>query len=407
MTAALAPGTVLGGDFVVIRPLAEGGMGAVWVAQQRSTGRQRAIKVMHADMARSAELRARFEREARVGSTIDSSHVVEVLAAGVEPLPWIAMELLDGEDLGAHLERRGPLAPAETLAIYRQLCHAVAAAHDRRIVHRDLKPENVFLARSTLVGLPFLVTVLDFGIAKFVLEAGTSGRRNTASIGSRPWMAPEQLLVGAPIGPQTDVWALGLIAFTLLSGRKYWRAMYDQNSNEMMLLMELSSGSLVPASQRARENGSQASLPAAFDEWFARCVARDLAARYADARSAGTALEAVLATGAAQRHSPTIAMAPVRPAATDISSRTAPMTVPPTEALASNDFATLYDDYVRIEGRASRAPMTFQRFKSTLSALARDVMAKHRCTLVEFKVVDQPFQGDFFRDSASRRAVDT
>src|SRR5262249_19056597 len=130
-------------------------MGAVFVVEQLSTGKARALKLMLPDLAASADARRRFELEARIGSKIESEHVVEIHSAGVDETtraPYLVMELLVGEDLADRVERTGPLDPAELAAVFQQLCHAVGAAHDVGIVHRDLKPENVFLATTKRAG---------------------------------------------------------------------------------------------------------------------------------------------------------------------------------------------------------------------------------------------------------------
>jgi serine/threonine protein kinase len=109
--------------------------------------------------------RRRFEQEARIGARIPSEHVVEVQAAGVDGqtgLPYLVMELLEGENLEAMLRRRGPFAPAEVRVVMEQVCHAVGSAHQAGIVHRDLKPLNVFMARARRTGAAFTVKVLDY-----------------------------------------------------------------------------------------------------------------------------------------------------------------------------------------------------------------------------------------------------
>src|SRR5262249_13188109 len=144
--------------------------------------------------------------------------------AGVDAqtgIQWLAMELLEGEDLAAYVRRRGPLPAGEVYDIFAQLCHALGAAHTIPVVHRDLKPANVFLARSHQEGERVLVKVLDFGIAKVVSPVELS---TTSTIGTPLWMAPEQSTDGGRVAPQTDVWALGLIAFYLFTGQPYWRA---------------------------------------------------------------------------------------------------------------------------------------------------------------------------------------
>src|SRR5262249_39490695 len=154
-------------------------------------------------------------------------HVVEIIGAGVDQatgIPWLAMELLDGEDLGAYVRRRGALSPAELFEIFRQLCHALGAAHAGGVVHRDVKPENVFLSASPSAGAPTSIKILDFGIAKVAAEAKQTA---TATVGTPLWMAPEQTDPRAPITPAADVWALGLIAFWVLTGRVYWKSAGD------------------------------------------------------------------------------------------------------------------------------------------------------------------------------------
>ena len=118
----LPAGTVLGNDYEVVRPLASGGMGAVYVARQQSTQKLRALKVMHPEYVADPVMRSRFVREARVGATIESEHVVEVLAAGVDEAqgtPWIAMELLQGSDLAKSMETQGTLPRAQVVEVLR------------------------------------------------------------------------------------------------------------------------------------------------------------------------------------------------------------------------------------------------------------------------------------------------
>ncbi len=180
----LVPGELFAGDFEVQRALAKGGMGAVYVVRQRSTGRVRALKTMLPSAFQDDSLRARFVREATVSSRIESDHVVEVISAGVDPataLPWISMELLAGADLGAVLKKRGSPPMGEAAEVFLQLGHALAAAHRAGVVHRDLKPENVFLAEPRTAGVPFTVKVLDFGIAKVLQESLTSGTSTSRS----------------------------------------------------------------------------------------------------------------------------------------------------------------------------------------------------------------------------------
>lgn len=266
-------------------------MGAVWVVEQLSTGKLRALKLLHVGMD-GAEARRRFAQEARVGAQIASEHVVEVVAAGEDGpdgRPWLVMELLEGEDLAARVDRQGRLSIETSAEILAQLCHGLAAAHDARIVHRDLKPENVFLASSRLADRALLVKILDFGIAKVT----STGVGSTGAIGTPLWMAPEQTDPSGTVTPATDVWALGLLAFHLLTGGSYWVSAYSEEIVPAKLLRELLIEPLEAASARAARLGLTP-LPAGFDSWFARCVARSPSERHANAREAWQALAPLL-----------------------------------------------------------------------------------------------------------------
>jgi serine/threonine protein kinase len=262
----LVPGQIFAGDFRVERELSRGGMGQVYVATQLSTGRARALKVMRPELAPDESMRKRFDQEAKVGARIQSDHVVEVVAAGVDEataMPWLAMELLEGESLADKVHREGALAPDVARVILGQLAHALVAAHAVGVVHRDLKPDNVFVASARRAVAEPLVEVLDFGIAKVVAEARATA---TAPMGTLLWMAPEQADAGAAITPACDVWAFGLIAFYVLTGRTFW----DEASSVPTLLKKITLDPIVRASERARELRAETRLPRGFDGWFAR-----------------------------------------------------------------------------------------------------------------------------------------
>ncbi|MDB4929259.1 MAG: serine/threonine protein kinase, partial [Myxococcaceae bacterium] len=293
----LVPGMIFARDYRVVRHLSAGGMGAVYVVEQISTHRQRALKIMLPDLVRDPKNRERFTQEATVGARIRSDHLVEVVAAGIDEeteTPWMAMELLEGEELARVLEQRA-LAPAELLEVYRQLCHGLGAAHRGGLVHRDLKPENIFLAHARRDGAPYTVKILDFGIAKVIGESRTAAMA-TSTLGSPLWMAPEQAEQGA-IRPATDVWALGLIAFYALTGAYYWRIAHGDFALAM-LLKEIFVDPIDPASVRAHLYGRAGLVPPGFDAWFARCVVRDPARRFHDANEALAAIIPVLSSAA-------------------------------------------------------------------------------------------------------------
>jgi phosphate binding protein len=282
----VAPGALIANRYRVVRPIASGGMGAVYEVEQGTTGARRALKVMHGHISRDERQRSRFVQEARVGATIASDHVAKVLDAGVDDatgMLFIVMDLLDGATLGDELRRRGTFSLHEAHDVLRQVCHALNAAHRMGIVHRDLKPSNIFLSVPHVVGMTFMVRVLDFGIAKLAAEANAGG---TAIVGTPTWMSPEQTDQRATVTPATDIWPLGLILFQMLTGYHYFPSGNDKGAPMAAMLRETVLDPLVPASERAAMYGARQTLPPGFDPWFARCVVRDPRQRFSSAQEA-------------------------------------------------------------------------------------------------------------------------
>ncbi len=279
---------IVAGRYRRERLLGRGGMGEVHAAIDLRTDRRVAVKLMHGHRLDSADARARFEREARVGARIDSPYLVEVHDAGVDPdsgAPFLVMELLDGEDLEQRLARLGPRPAAEVVDHLGQVALALTRMHAERVVHRDLKPSNLFL-QERRGDLP-RIKVLDLGIAK---ELTDTGGRSTGIAGTPVYMAPEQISGGA-IAPATDRYALGLIAFTLLVGAPYWEK--GDGEEPIALAVKMKDGPRVAASTRARDCG--ATLTPAFDAWFERATARRPDRRFGSAIAAVRALAAALA----------------------------------------------------------------------------------------------------------------
>ena len=291
----LNPGSFVASRYRVIRPIAEGGMGAVYEVEHPATGARRALKIMHGEIARDERLRVRFIQEARVGATIQSDHVAKVIDAGVDEqtgMLYIVMDLLVGRTLSQEIKHRGALTLRETHEMLRQTCHAVAAAHQMGIVHRDLKPSNIFLSAPQIVGMEFMVRVLDFGIAKVVADAAAGA---TAIVGTPSWMAPEQTDPRAQVGPATDVWPLGLIVFRSLTGCHYFPSGNIEGAATAAMLRDVVIEPIVPGSHRAAQYGAGARWPQALDPWFARCVARDPAQRFPSAGDAYNAFVQIVA----------------------------------------------------------------------------------------------------------------
>jgi eukaryotic-like serine/threonine-protein kinase len=211
-------GMRIAGKYRLERPLASGGMGTVWVARDEHLDRPVAIKLMAPELAASDTLRARFEREAKAAAGLSSNHVVRVYEHGVDDgLPFMAMELLDGEDFGSRLKREGRIDVAAAAAIATQVAKALRKAHEAGLVHRDLKPRNVFLAR---VDDNEVVKVLDFGIVKSAEPARPGEATKTGVImGSPKYMSPEQVRSAKGVDHRSDLWSLGLILFRAVTGR--------------------------------------------------------------------------------------------------------------------------------------------------------------------------------------------
>jgi len=299
---SLQPGDVLGGRYRIVRYIAQGGMGAVFEARHVTTEMRVAAKVLFPRSLEAPGARERFELEARIAARTESPHIVKVLDAGVDDkseLAYLVMELLSGEDLHAVVVRRGPLDAKTTLGLLRQVAVGLEAAHGyvgasgkpQPIVHRDLKPENLFVSQPD--GPSPFVRILDFGIAKLL---GTS-HVSTDLKGTPLYMAPEQVRGGA-VSARTDIWALGLIAFYALTGKVYWRNAHSESATLLSLLDEIQASTRPPASLRARELGLRGDLPAAFDDFLARCLDPDPARRFATAKEAIDALDGAL-TGVA------------------------------------------------------------------------------------------------------------
>jgi len=290
----LGPEQIFAGRYRIERLLAEGGMGAVFVAEHQGTEQRVALKVLWPHVLASPSAVATFQFEAKVASRVSSENIVRVIDAGFDEatqLPFLVMELLTGQTLATLVESSGAVPPALVYEYLRQVASGLDRAHGyidksgvpQPIVHRDLKPENLFLSQRES-GEP-LLKILDFGIAKVV----SSGAGVSQEIKGTPlFMAFEQAAGGA-LSAQTDIWALGLIAFWLLTGKHYWRA--AQRGGLAQLFAEVMTLPIDPPSARAIEFGDHSHvLDTAFDDWFARCVERDSSRRF---NSAGSAIEAL------------------------------------------------------------------------------------------------------------------
>jgi serine/threonine-protein kinase len=274
----LAPGTLVGGAWLVEATRAAGGFARLYRARHVSDGRVAALKVLHRRHVDSASALRRFQREAETLARLSHPAIVTVWGSGelTDGRPWIAMAWLEGEDLGAALARRGPLPLAETVALARALAAPLQAAHAAGVVHRDLKAENVML------GAGGAVTLVDFGVAKLAWAEAGGGATTATVLGTPLSMAPEQILL-RPVDARADVYALGLLVYRALTGRHAFVA------DDAVELTELHLSAPPPRAS------AHAPVPEAVDAVIRRCLAKA-----PDDRFAGV-IEAVDALAAAAR----------------------------------------------------------------------------------------------------------
>jgi eukaryotic-like serine/threonine-protein kinase len=220
-------GAVIGqriNNYEILSLLGEGGMGAVYLAEHPLMGRKAAVKFLRKELSEDKTLVARFVNEARAANAIRHRNIIDIIDVGTLPdqgQPYMMMEFLDGESLAQRLKRVERLPVSEALAIVAQTASALSAAHAKGIVHRDLKPDNLFLVPDELGAGDERVKVLDFGIAKLRGEIGSgSVKTNAGSImGTPPYMSPEQCRgINDEIDQRTDVYALGIILYEMLTG---------------------------------------------------------------------------------------------------------------------------------------------------------------------------------------------
>lgn len=270
----------------LVRPLGEGGMGSVWVAYHEALRTEVVVKFIASDLKNSKEATERFSREAAAASQVKSPHVVQTFDHGIsnDGVPYIVMELLEGRDLGAHLDVHGRCAPELALEIVVQLSRALDKAHARGIVHRDIKPGNIFLCDSGASGSEVFVKLLDFGIAKGVdVPKIDSATKTGAMIGSPFYMSPEQILGSRDVDHRSDLWSVGVVAYEALTGKKPFDA-------ETMggLAIRIHSEPL-PLPSKANPE-----LPPAVDAWFMRACARNVAERFTSAKEMAETLARAL-----------------------------------------------------------------------------------------------------------------
>lgn len=267
-------------------------MGEVWKAEHTTLGSPVAIKVIvdagfDENNPLREELLRRFYREAQAAAAMRSPHVVQILDHGVDGVPYIAMELLEGETLEERLERQGTLIPHQTAEIITHIARAISKAHEVGIIHRDLKPGNVFLVRNDDEEI---AKVLDFGIAKVApvegLEQGANIATRTGSLVGTPcYMSPEQALGNKTIDHRSDLWSLAVIAFECICGVRP----FDSEALGDLIVAICAKPIPVPS------HLAHGPIPEGFDAWWAKAANREVDHRFQSAKELAESLRAVLA----------------------------------------------------------------------------------------------------------------
>ena len=269
------------GSYQLVERLGEGGMGEVWLARHRLLARSAAIKLIRPEMLghrgsdRAALMLGRFEREAQATAALTSPHTIRVFDFGLTENDtfYYVMELLDGRDLESLVREFGPLPVDRAMHVMRQVCRSLAEAHARGLIHRDVKPANIYVCR---MGLEYdFVKVLDFGLVKTEDPelAPTLVTAAHVTMGTPAYMAPEVAFGNSHVDRRVDVYALGCVAYFLLTGQRVFDA-----PTAMKLLMQHVNEAPIPPSQRAEQR-----IPREIDDLVLACLEKDPHRRPADA----------------------------------------------------------------------------------------------------------------------------
>jgi serine/threonine protein kinase len=278
------PGQLIADRYKLDRPLERGAMGSVWRAEQVRLRAPVAVKFLDPSLIGDKEMHDRFIQEARSAAAVRSAHVVQVFDYGTEDgVPYIAMELLDGENLDARLGARGTLSPAELAKLFIELARGIGQAHAIGVIHRDLKPGNIFIARE---GEHEVTKIVDFGIAKVKASAlrltqGIGTQLGTL-LGTPQYMSPEQVRGSSSIDHRTDLWALAVIACECLTGRCPFSG------------ATLGDLTVQICTERPPAPSSLGPVPPGFDQWFFKATHKKPTKRFQTVEEMAERLQAVL-----------------------------------------------------------------------------------------------------------------
>src|SRR5438105_7347262 len=262
----LAEGMVLAARYEILKILGEGGMGAVYKAQDRELERTVALKVIRPELAGNPAIIQRFKQELILARQVTHRNVIRIYDLGeADSVKFITMEFVEGQDLRSLLSERGKLPPAEAVEIMQQVCHALEAAHTEGVIHRDLKPQNIMCDKSGRV------IVMDFGLARTLEGEGMT--QTGALIGTMEYMSPEQAL-GSQLDQRSDLYTVGLIFYELLTGKAPYKA-----DSALASLLKRTQERATPLTDL------DSTLPMSLSNLVSKCLERDANLRYGSAKA--------------------------------------------------------------------------------------------------------------------------
>ena len=266
--------------FQLERLVGEGGFGQVWLATRVADGERVAIKVLHLELVRSIDALTRFQRELDAIERLEHPNVVRAIDHGTlsDGRPFLVLEYIEGPSLREVIHERGAIPPVEAVEILAPLCEALAVAHEAGLVHRDVKASNVILARAGDQPRPVL---LDFGLVKLLDQAGPGLTSSRSMLGTPAAMAPEQMR-GQPVDARTDVYALGLLAYHMLTGQPA----FGGGPGVVQTYLQIHGSRPRPS--------TKVDIDPAIDEPISRALAPEPDARFQTARDFLVALRAVI-----------------------------------------------------------------------------------------------------------------
>jgi hypothetical protein len=282
--AAPRAGQIIGERYRLEELLERGAMGSVWRAEQIRLRAPAAVKFLDPSLIGDPEMHDRFMQEARSAAAVRSVHVVQVLDYGSDgAVPYIAMELLEGENLDARLSSRGTLTPSELNKIFTEVARGIGQAHAMGVIHRDVKPGNIFIARE---GEHEVTKLIDFGIAKVKADAlkctQIVGTQLGTLLGTPQYMSPEQVRGSSLLDHRTDLWALAIIACECLTGR------YPFSGTSLGDL------TVQICTEKPRAPSSLGQVPAGFDQWFFKGTSKKAFRRFESVEEMAAALTKIL-----------------------------------------------------------------------------------------------------------------